>query len=572
MHALLLQAVLPGLREALLDRPVTGVQSAGKYAVILRFGGERRSLWLSAHPELSRLGLLERLPAGYEPRPAPDNLAAPLLRARLTGVEQEARGRVAVLRFAQDDARHRAPRLVAELIPRFANLILVGTGDRALWTKREFAGEHRREVAAGRPYVFPEADAGVAFPDLDAATLEERLAAGDGPLHRRVPRGWGGGKDGFARALEEADPAPDAFARRLLALAAAARAPAPRLARSAADGSVVLFPHDPGDLPGWTVLPPRDPAEVADTWYRAREEAEAADALLGDLRRVLVKRRGRAAKALRAIEERQADAAREAELRGQAELLAAHLGRVKRGMASVTLPAFDGSGDVTIPLDPKKDARGNLDALFRRARRLARGQEELEAQLAQQSAELETVDAALAALDPAPPVEALLDLARAHAPGLLSPGGSPPRPGAPAEGAEGGARASSLPAGFTPRVYVLPGGWEVWVGRNARQNDELTHRHASQKDLWFHARGSQGSHTVLRVSSGKGEPPREIVEAAASIAAFHSRARNSKLVPVAYTEKRYVRRARGAPAGTALMMREKVLMVEPKEPTPATSE
>ena len=52
----------------------------------------------------------------------------------------------------------------------------------------------------------------------------------------------------------------------------------------------------------------------------------------------------------------------------------------------------------------------------------------------------------------------------------------------------------------------------------------------------------------------------------ASIAAFHSKARKSKLVPVAYCEKRYVRRPRGAPVGTAAIMREKVLMVEPREP------
>ena len=72
---------------------------------------------------------------------------------------------------------------------------------------------------------------------------------------------------------------------------------------------------------------------------------------------------------------------------------------------------------------------------------------------------------------------------------------------------------------------------------------------------------------MLRIGSGKGEPPRDTIEAAAQIAAFHSKARNSKLVPVAYTEKRYARKPRKAPVGTALLMREKVLMVQPKLPT-----
>ncbi|HET9887664.1 MAG TPA: fibronectin-binding domain-containing protein, partial [bacterium] len=89
---------------------------------------------------------------------------------------------------------------------------------------------------------------------------------------------------------------------------------------------------------------------------------------------------------------------------------------------------------------------------------------------------------------------------------------------------------------------------------------------ASPRDIWFHARGAQGSHAVLRISSGKGEPTKAILQAAAAIAAHHSKARNSKLVPVAYTEKRFVRKPRGAPVGTASMQREKVIFVEPKLP------
>lgn len=107
------------------------------------------------------------------------------------------------------------------------------------------------------------------------------------------------------------------------------------------------------------------------------------------------------------------------------------------------------------------------------------------------------------------------------------------------------------------------------MGRNAAQNDELTHRVARPRDLWFHARGAQGSHTVLRISSGKGEPTKSVIAAAAAIAAFHSKARNSKLVPVAYTERRFVRRPRGAPPGTASIQREVVIFVEPGIPDEA---
>ncbi len=566
MDAFALQSVLPGIRDELAGRPVTKVELAGKFGVLLRFGGTKRLLWLSAHPELSRIGLVDAPPTGYEPRPAGDNLSEPLIRSRLIDLEQETSGRVVTLRLENEDARHKAPTVVAELIPRFANVILVGNDGRILWCKREFTGDRPRQITPGRPYAYPAADPGVRFPELDAETLGRRLDEGEGPLHRRVPRGWGGGAKGFARVLEESAAADDEdFQARLLALASAAAEPAPHLAHPDGGGDPVLFPAHPGEIPGWQLGKEADANATVDVFYRAREESETADTLLADLRRVLVRRRARAAKTLNQVERRLEEADREAEYRAQAELLTAHMAQMRRGMKSVRLPAFDGSGEVEIPLDPKMDGQRNVEALFKRARRLARGREEMETQQAIQQSELREMDTAIERLEPPPSPETLQELARSYAPALLQA-----RPGSAAASASRRPaeteRTTTLPEGFSPRVYFLPGGWEVWVGRNAKQNDELTHKRASQKDIWFHARGCQGSHAVLRISSGKGEPPREIVERAAAIAAFHSKSKNSHLVPVAYTEKRYVRRPRGAPAGTAVMMREKVVMVEPGVP------
>jgi predicted ribosome quality control (RQC) complex YloA/Tae2 family protein len=571
VDAVILQAVLPEIRDELVGRPVTKVELLGKYGVLLRFGGARRDLFLSAHPELSRVGLVEDPPAVGDPRPASDNLAEPLLGAILEAAEREPAGRVVRLELVAEAGRHRNPRLVGELIPRFANVVLVGNDRKILWARRSFLGVDRpRQVGTGHPYVDPAPDPGLRLPDLDEPTIAARLAEGEGTLASRLPRGWGGGPHGPARVFEEAGLD---VAARLAALAAAAREPAPRLARRDADGELVLFPADPGEVPGWRIEPAGPANAVVGEYYASLEEGETADTLLADLRRTLVRRRGRAAKALRQIDARRAEADRESEFRRRAELLTAHLGRLRRGMKSVTLPAFDGSGDVEIELDPKKDGRGNVEALFKKARRLARGREELEVQRRVQEAELAEAERGLEGTDPPPSPDELRELAATFAPELLDPGRTGPsrRAGRGAAGSRGAGptekpRHPSLPEGFLPRVYELPGGWVVWVGRNARQNDELTHRRASQRDLWFHARGAQGSHTVLRMGSGKGEPPREILEAAASIAAWHSKARRSSLVPVAYTEKRYVRRPRKAPVGTALMIREKVLMVPPRLP------
>jgi predicted ribosome quality control (RQC) complex YloA/Tae2 family protein len=114
------------------------------------------------------------------------------------------------------------------------------------------------------------------------------------------------------------------------------------------------------------------------------------------------------------------------------------------------------------------------------------------------------------------------------------------------------------------RRFELPGGWEVRVGRGARDNAALTARYSSPHDLWLHARGVPGSHVVLRRPTRTATPGREVIEAAAALAAYNSRARTQALVPVIVTERKYVRPVKGGAPGLVRVDREEVLMVEPR--------
>jgi len=101
------------------------------------------------------------------------------------------------------------------------------------------------------------------------------------------------------------------------------------------------------------------------------------------------------------------------------------------------------------------------------------------------------------------------------------------------------------------------------VGRSAAENDILTHKYAAPSDLWFHARQAQGSHVVLRRDRKKTEPSKQAIIEAARLAAYHSKAKNARHVPVSYTEKRYVKKVRKGAPGLAVMLREKVIFVNP---------
>lgn len=114
------------------------------------------------------------------------------------------------------------------------------------------------------------------------------------------------------------------------------------------------------------------------------------------------------------------------------------------------------------------------------------------------------------------------------------------------------------------RTYRSSGGLDIWVGRGAASNDTLTFRESSPKDVWLHARDSAGAHVVLRWSRDEPPPSRDLEEAAV-LAAWHSKSRGSALVPVDWTRRKYVRKAKGGAPGLVLVQRSETVFVKPDE-------
>jgi len=113
--------------------------------------------------------------------------------------------------------------------------------------------------------------------------------------------------------------------------------------------------------------------------------------------------------------------------------------------------------------------------------------------------------------------------------------------------------------------YELDGGWIVLAGRTEADNDRLSIKLARPNDWWFHVRGMPGSHVLLR-SREDVEPDRETLKRAASVAAYHSKARQGGVVAVSCTRARFVTKPRGAKAGTVQIRKESVLKVRPAIP------
>ncbi|PIQ62581.1 MAG: hypothetical protein COV99_05570 [Bacteroidetes bacterium CG12_big_fil_rev_8_21_14_0_65_60_17] len=231
-------------------------------------------------------------------------------------------------------------------------------------------------------------------------------------------------------------------------------------------------------------------------------------------------------------------------------VLMAQLHSVPSGADEVELPdIMTGEGTLVIPLKPERDAVRNAEWYYDRARRARESRAHAQSRLCVARQTLEASRELLQELRTVSRTKELDAFEKKHA-GRLSR-------------LRGQGRADEA---RPYRRYTLSDGYEVWVGRNARENDQLTQRDSRPWDLWLHARGVSGSHTVLRLKGRSVTPPAPVIEAAAKIAAWWSKARTSNLAPVAVTERKYVRKPRGAAAGAVAIEREDVLMVEPALP------
>jgi predicted ribosome quality control (RQC) complex YloA/Tae2 family protein len=109
-------------------------------------------------------------------------------------------------------------------------------------------------------------------------------------------------------------------------------------------------------------------------------------------------------------------------------------------------------------------------------------------------------------------------------------------------------------------------GCEIFIGKNDEQNDELTVRFARPSDMWMHVASHPGSHVIVRRGDITSPAPEKVIEKAAALAAWFSKARNASSVKVHVAEARNVYKPKNAPPGEVRIGKFKVLRVKPVSP------
>lgn len=284
--------------------------------------------------------------------------------------------------------------------------------------------------------------------------------------------------------------------------------------------------------------------------YQQREEERARDQFrqsrLMELRKA-IKKISRRTDALRADLEK-ADRYRDYARYG--ELLKANLGTIQKGQEEVTVvDYFDPAmPELVIPLDASKSPQGNLNDYFKKHQKHVAAEREIRPRLETAERELHALRAELTTIEQGT---------------WVPPAISAPRPAGRRSHLTDHRPQTTDHAAHRSgpfRRFTSVDGLPIYVGRNARENEELTLKFAKSDDLWLHAQGSPGSHVVVRLEKGA-DPPPETIKDAATLALLYSDLKKSGKGEVIYTRRKYVRKAKGQPPGTVTVTQEKAIFI-----------
>ena len=229
------------------------------------------------------------------------------------------------------------------------------------------------------------------------------------------------------------------------------------------------------------------------------------------------------------------------------ELIKANLGTIRKGQTDVAVVDYfdEELPNLTIPLDQSKTPQGNMDDYFRKHRKHLAAERELHPRIEEGQKELETLRQEMTAIEQGTwqPPDKPHSITRART--LSRTGG-------------GKGRQEQRQGPF--RRFTSSDGLAIYVGRNARENDELTFGLAKSNDLWLHARGTPGSHVVVRLEKGN-DPPPETIRDAATLALLYSDLKKSGKGDVIYTRRKWVKKAKGQAPGAVMVTQEKSLHV-----------
>ncbi|NKB90248.1 MAG: DUF814 domain-containing protein [Acidobacteria bacterium] len=562
----LLRHLLDELRPQLVGTRTDRIYAVPRYDLAIEMASRRHYLWISLDPNDPHLCHRRRGPRTENRPPAFAMAARKWARGQsLLSIELVNDDRVVRVEWSGGGA------LIAELVPRRATALVLDSADQivAVWNPRK-----------GRPGVgelyeppprAPRSDAAAA----DATVWERLFNLPTRELQRALVREFDGMTPTLAAEVmyRAPDSAETLRTTVLQELEASLAPPEPRiysaapltdLREPAGLDKLLCSPRALKHREHQCVQTAGSVSDATRSYYDLLANLRLVHQARESVRSAVDKRLGRLRRRLEASPS-DVSAGRLAILRQHADcLLAAPGAAIEDGVARV--PDVYGDGrTIDIKVDPAMSLADNAQSLYRRAQRLEERSRQAERDAEQLGSEIESLQSLRREADLVrDSSQATSLMKKAAAAGLEIPLERMRL----AEAGTGHLLAAEAPtqpqtAGILTVTTVA--GYEILVGRSATHNDRLTHQVAQPHDWWLHAEGP-GSHVVLRNPRRLEQPPQDALAAAASLAAWFSKARSAGKVEVKWTAVKRVRKPRGAPAGLAVLDQHHTFVVAPRPP------
>lgn len=543
----MLHTVLHELQDALADGRIDKVlqPERDELHLLIRAGGENIRLLASASPANPRIHITQ----ANKPNPTPPAFCM-LLRKHLTGgritaVTQPGTDRIIRLHIQSRDelGDWTEKQLIVEIMGRYSNILLVQDGTILDCIKHIGSDVNRyREILPGRPYVSPPGQGKRDPFALDGPA--SALVPHEGDLTRSLYTSFFGlspasaGEIAFrALGTDRADASSltddqwkaldAAFAAYLHAL----HTPAPMLILDSQGTPKDLLPFPYKTYEGAPYVSVASPSACVEEFYQNTDKANRMAQRTAHLTKTVKTALERSEKKL-ANQRQDFNKAEDGDkYRLYGELLTANMYALTEGQASVTVSNYydEAGGTVTIPMDKSRTVNQNAQSYFKRYAKTRSALTQLAQQIPATEAEIAYLEGQLVNLSQCETDAEVNEIGME----LMD---------------EGYLRRvkkqqKQIAAPSKPLHYVSGDGYDIYVGKNNRQNDWLTFKKANATDLWLHAKDTPGSHVIIRT---QGQPLEEIPDGtlteAAQLAAWYSKGRTGSHIPVDYCPRSHVKK------------------------------
>jgi predicted ribosome quality control (RQC) complex YloA/Tae2 family protein len=233
-----------------------------------------------------------------------------------------------------------------------------------------------------------------------------------------------------------------------------------------------------------------------------------------------------------------------------ADTILTNLNKIDKNKTNVVLPKIDNpSEDIIVPLNPNLTLAENAKRYYDKSRKIKEAKKNLLQSMERAETSLQEAVNLIAKFQNATQIQELKKIEKQLSSSKLITQSIP-----------------QYEVEHLPYYKFNIDNWEVLVGKSAKDNDVLTFKVAIPNDFWFHAENVSGSHVVLRNPRKSSSLPKNIIEKTAGIAAYYSKAKHSKYVPVIYTLRKYIWKRKGSTRGMVSVKYEKSVIVEPYKP------